>query len=326
MDGRITSHEIERAASGWVARMDRGPLSAEDNARLQHWLASDVRCRGALLRAKAVWLQSESLRGTGQLHELHTAPRGAVSRPPRRVDPRRQLIFRWSGAVAASLMLAVFLFVSVPIPTAYATAKGEMRRIPLSDGSTLTLNTESRIKVYEDHGRVRVKVLHGEVYVEAADSAMPLQVEMDGRKIAATAAEFVVRRLDDQPAQVVVRAGRIDIPDAGVATTLAANMRLAVPAHGGQAVVGPLTDADMQRELAWREGKIAFQGETLADAARSFTRYSATRLVIADADLASEPVTGLFATNNPAGFARAVAASFGAQVRQQDGEVIVSRR
>ena len=42
------------------------------------------------------------------------------------------------------------------------------------------------------------------------------------------------------------------------------------------------------------------QMQGLADAARSFSRYSDTRLIIADTKLANEPVAGLFATSNPA--------------------------
>src|SRR3546814_5691662 len=47
-----------------------------------------------------------------------------------------------------------------------------------------------------------------------------------------------------------------------------------------------------------------------------FARYSDTRVVIRDEALAREPVTGLFSANDPAGFSRAVASAFDAQVVQ----------
>ncbi|SOD54312.1 FecR family protein [Pseudoxanthomonas wuyuanensis] len=200
-----------------------------------------------------------------------------------------------------------------------------MRRVPLADGSTLTLNTESKVKVYDERGRLRVKVVRGEVFIEAAAGDEPLMIEIDGRHLDAHAAAFVVRKLDDQPAQVVVQDGNVEIPGGNAATNLTPNTRLLVQGKPGEVATVPLSADDLRRELAWREGKIAFQGETLADAARSFSRYSDTRLIIADTKLANEPVAGLFATSNPAGFARAVAAAFDAQVRQQDNEVIISR-
>jgi transmembrane sensor len=75
------------------------------------------------------------------------------------------------------------------------------------------------------------------------------------------------------------------------------------------------------RELAWREGKIAFEGERLDQAAAQFARYSRTRIAIPDPALAAEPVSGLFAAADPVGFSRAVAAIFDAKL-DQNGDSI----
>lgn len=329
MDGHETSRDIEETAAQWVARMDRAPLSELDERRLQNWLRADPRRRGALMRAQALWLWPDlALAAAGEV-ELKSEPADvpptndvvAQSRAP------RKYLLQWGGAIAASLLLAVFLFVSVPVPTAYATAKGEMRRIPLADGSALTLNTDSRVHVYDDDGHLRVAVRRGEVFVEAATSGTPLQVEVDGRRFDAMVATFVVRKLDGKPAQVVVQDGKVELPssDASV-TAVAANTRVSMPvAHGGMTVVSLSAD-QMHRELAWREGKLAFHGESLAEAAAAFGRYSDTRIVIADAELAHASVTGLFAANNPTGFSRAVATVFDAQARQEQGRIIITRK
>ena len=55
MSGRETADEIDSAAFGWVARLDRSELDPEQNAALAAWLASDPRHQGALLRAEALW-------------------------------------------------------------------------------------------------------------------------------------------------------------------------------------------------------------------------------------------------------------------------------
>ena len=59
----------------------------------------------------------------------------------------------------------------------------------------------------------------------------------------------------------------------------------------------------VSRELAWREGKIAFEGERLEQAAAEFARYSKTHIEIRDPALAREPVTGLFSASDPLGSA-----------------------
>jgi transmembrane sensor len=86
----------------------------------------------------------------------------------------------------------------------------------------------------------------------------------------------------------------------------------------------PVPPDAVTRELAWREGKIAFEGQTLGQAAGSFARYSNMRIVIRDPDLAIEPISGLFAANDPLGFSRAVARIFDARVTQRDNVIILS--
>ena len=86
-----------------------------------------------------------------------------------------------------------------------------------------------------------------------------------------------------------------------------------------------MSRAAATRNLAWLEGKIAFEGEMLQDAARSFARYSEVHIEIGDPSLAKEPVTGLFAANDPIGFSRAVAAIFDGRMEQRGDKIILSR-
>ena len=330
MEGRETSQAIERKAAQWVARMDRGPLDAQEQGELQHWLGGDARRRGAFIRARALWHRPDVIARVAEpsvLHPLEEVPAPArpcgnrSDRAPRRTGPALR---RGVAALAASIMLFVLVVASMPMPVAYATAKGEMRRVPLIDGSTLTLNTESRVDVYEEDRRLRVRIRRGEVFVEASGSGEPLLVEVDGVQLRAGVAAFVVRKLDNQPAQVVVQDGEVGLPAPdGSVKSLAAHQRGSWKSVAGRVEVASLSADQMHRELAWREGKLAFHGERLAEAAEAFARYSDVRIVIPDPRLANASVTGLFAANNPAGFSRAVADVFGAEVRQETSREIV---
>jgi transmembrane sensor len=326
VDERETSQDIDRIAAQWVARMDRAPLSASEAEELKQWLAGDPRRRGAFMRAKAVWMRSESARALGP-HYDPKAFATAVAAPPRPGIKRRRGVMEWGGALAASLVLVVVLAATLQMPTAYATAKGEMRTVPLGDGAMVTLNTDTRIKIYDDQGRRRIRVLQGEVLIEGAET-IPTLVEVDEARLNASAATFVVRKLEGRPTQVLVQEGRVVLagPAQSIRIPLAANTGLSL-SEGKQDRWKPasLSSGQMGRELAWREGKIALQGETLAEAAAVYARYSDTPIVIADPNLARMQVTGLFAANNPLGFSRAVAEVFGAEVRQESGRIIVTR-
>lgn len=67
--------------------------------------------------------------------------------------------------------------------------------------------------------------------------------------------------------------------------------------------------AAIERALAWRDKRIAFQNETLRAAAAEFARFSDTRIEIADPAVAALRITGLFQADDPAAFARAAAIS-----------------
>nr|WP_277399727.1 FecR domain-containing protein [Pseudoxanthomonas sp. LH2527] len=321
-EGRESSRAIEATAAQWVARLDRAPLTPAEDRELQDWLRGDPRSRGAFMRARALWSRPEAILVVAD------APAAEPTSSPLHQDaalPRdRRRVRHWLAALAASLLLSVFIFVTIPVPTAYATAKGEMRRIPLTDGSTLTLNTDSRVDLYEDNHRLLVKVRRGEVLVEATGDGGSLRVEVDGRYLDAGAAVFVVRKLPGKPTQVVVQNGEVAVPASGKGRELlAANTRASLIAASMDVQVSSLSADQMQRELAWREGKLAFRGETLAEAAAEFARYNDASIEIADARLAALPITGYFAANNPAGFSRAVAGVFGAKMRQETKNRIV---
>ncbi|MCL6710885.1 FecR domain-containing protein [Pseudomonas sp. R2.Fl] len=327
VEERETSQNIDQTASEWVARMDRAPLSATETRELKDWLAGDPRRRGAFIRARAVWMRSEAARALGPHYNPDDFQPVAAAAAPRPVPPSRRWM-RWGGAMAASLLLVVTLAATLQMPTAYATAKGEMRRVPLGDGATVTLNTDTRIRIYQDDGRRTIRVLRGEVLIEGTAGTSPTRVEVDGRKLDATQATFVVRKLDGDATQILVQDGRVDVAGGTPAehASLAANTRYAFRQGTPQAWrLSSLHTGQMDRELAWREGKIALQGETLGEAVAIYARYSDTPIVIADPALARMQVTGLFATNNPLGFSRAIAEVFDADVRQERGRIVVAR-
>ena len=76
-----------------------------------------------------------------------------------------------------------------------------------------------------------------------------------------------------------------------------------------------------ERQFAWRDGMVNFDGEPLADAIDEINRHNRKRIVIDDAALRSRPVVGVFRASDADGFAATVAAALGAQ-RVDAGEQI----
>jgi transmembrane sensor len=332
MAQRDTSRDIDQAASRWTARLDRGPLIPEEEEAFQAWLSGDPRSKGALLRAQAVSMISESAQALGPSFDPIAFEEPRRSRP---VDLSRRQTLIWTGAAAMAAASLATLAVGVSAAGAVtSTERGEIRLVPLKDGSTVLLNTQSSIRVKYDQGQRSVTLLKGEAYFSVArDDRRPFIVEVNGRRLSTAQAAFRVRKLDRDPVDVLVNQGQVDVApfhQATSANTLALqpNTRLILSdtADGRSAEhPQPIAPETVTRELAWRDGKLAFEGETLKQAAATFARYSDTRIQIRDVDLAREPVTGLFAANDPVGFGRAIARAFDARLERDGDDVVLTR-
>jgi transmembrane sensor len=70
---------------------------------------------------------------------------------------------------------------------------------------------------------------------------------------------------------------------------------------------------------------LSFDDTPLSEAAEAFARYSDRKIRLADMAVGAETVTGLYAANDPEGFARAVALGLDLHVQSAPGGIIVSR-
>lgn len=324
MAQRESSRDIDQTASDWTARLDRGPLSVEEERAFQAWLAGDPRRKGAMLRARAMAMMSESAQALGDDFD----PADFAAPTVLRLSRRQALI--WGGGAAAASLAALAVGLPAAAGTVISTERGEIRLAPLKDGSTVLLNTETRIRVRYDKGRRIVALLEGEAYFSVArDDRRPFIVEVDGRRLSTAQANFRVRKLERAPVDVLVNQGLVEVAPTLVAAQpvrLADNTRIMLSDRPGGERPRAVAPEVVTRELAWREGKLAFEGETLSQAADVFARYSDTRIQISDPLLAREPVTGLFAANDPVGFSRAIARVFDARLEQRGDTVVLSPR
>lgn len=317
MNGRETSKDIDRAAAAWVACIDRRPLTDAQRRDLEAWLEGDLRRQGAFARANAVMARADQAR--------HTTLEAAYAL---RAETSRRRLLVGGGLAAAFGGVAVWGARSWSAPLVLKSAKGEVRRVPLPDGSNVTLNTDSLLKVRFSPRTRDVVLLGGEaLFNVAADHTRLFVVHAGEVRLRGQTASFVVRKDLEGPVRVLVQTGHVEMTCKGAAAPLivSANAAAVIPPGDadGRVVATPVTlDADeVSRRLAWQDGLLAFNGETLSRAAAEFSRYSSTRIVVDDPALAAEPLTGLYASSDPEGFARAVAVSFGART-VSEGDVV----
>lgn len=339
MTRRETSAEIDAIAADWAARVDAAPLDGVAQAELEAWLEGDTRRLGAFARARAILAHAGRLQAFGAgfdpeaYRSLHreTQPE-AVELAVEPVAPlvrRRSFLLGGGGAIAAGVAAAAGFTWQAAAAT-YTTRRGEIRLIPFEDGSSMTLNTASTARVKFTSTERHVELVDGEAMFDVArDHARPFVVAAGDVKVRAAATSFTVQRLAARPVQVMVRRGEVEIDRTGLRAAasrrVTANMRAVSTAGDAEILTMPLAPAEVSRELAWREGMLSFEDVPLRQAADEFARYSDTRIAFADPAIGDETVTGLFAANNPLGFAKSVALSLDLKADPRTGEVVLRR-
>jgi transmembrane sensor len=309
MSTQKTAREVAEQAAEWATRIDAGSVDRDRDETFGRWLEADPRHRGALLRAEAAL----SFLDRGR------ALAGVVPKPnPRPIWIRRKLLFAGLSLAAGIAGVAIL----ITAPHRYDTRVGEIRQVPLSDGSLIAINTQSAVEVVMHRDRREVTLTRGEAWFKVAhDKNRPFIVSAGRIRVRAVGTAFSVHRHDDG-ADVLVTEGAVETWTVGEE-----ERRVKVEA-GSKAYVAeyepPMpvqASADIGRSLAWREGQIVLEGETLDDAVAQFNRYNTRKLVISDPDLAEEKLVGQFRATEPLTFADAVATTLGATV-VEDGDTI----
>ena len=209
-----------------------------------------------------------------------------------------------------------------PAPS-LATGIGEIRQTPLDDGSSVVLDTATRVTprfsaaardIRLDRGRALFRVAH--------DPARPFVVEAAGIRIRAVGTAFSVAQDDD--VEVLVTEGVVEVTGALRPARLRAGERGRF--RVGDAAATDLLSADaMARALDWRDGRLELQGQTLASAVAAINRYNRRPIVVADAALARQPLHGAFRNDDPEGFARTVALALGTRSRVENDRIVIGR-
>lgn len=314
MIDREKAEDIEAEAARWVWRRDRDGRTPELEVGLEAWLAGDVRRHGALLKAEAVWTLLERARETTT---------GPVARQARSTSRRAWLA--GAGVALAASMAGVGVLVLRE--DRFSTRVGEVRRVPLKDGSTVAVNTASEVDVAFRREQRTVRLRSGEAWFQVArDVQRPFVVEAGAVRVRAVGTAFSVRRRPDG-AEVLVTEGVVEVWAEG-ASRAPARLKAGQGAFVADAIGLRATAAlaAVDRKLEWRYGKIDLAGETLREAVADFNRYNDRKLVIGDPRIADERFYGVFNTSGPEAFAAAVGASLGVEVESRGDEIVLGGR
>jgi len=192
----------------------------------------------------------------------------------------------------------------------YSTQIGEQRSLTLSDGSRVTLNSRSRVRIGYSESTRAVDLVEGEALFHVVkDSSRPFVVHAGGTSVRAVGTEFDINQRGRGTLITVVE-GRVAVLGSGLGVTASARPSAA----GGEPVGTVLLSAGEQMDVtagasapptrsnassatAWVQRKVILQSATLAEVAEDFNRYSERPLVVEERGAVPFRVSGVFSTD-----------------------------
>ncbi len=185
----------------------------------------------------------------------------------------------------------------------YKTSIGEQLEIELQDGSIATLNTDTKMLVNFTPTQRVIRLLQGEAHFDVfKDNARPLKVLVSGKSVQAIGTAFSVRKKGGSEIEVAVDKGLVAVyeitPDSdkdsesSLRASLDAGDVLTIADEHPQLIEYGLDE--MEDRLAWREGMIVINDETLDYVINEFGRYSEQKVLLADRKMGEIRVAGYF--------------------------------
>lgn len=273
--GHSPQEVAREQAAEWFARVQDAPLSSEQQACFDAWLAQDPLHRDEYDQLGQLW-QAADLLPRARLEALCVEDR--VSALPRRRFVQQALA---ASVLAAAVGLGWFGWQqhTLNYHEHLQTGLGERRQVELPDGSHLEINGRTRLDVRFSAGQRDIHLEQGEVMFSVAhDSSRPFVVDAGHGTVTVTGTRFDVRR-DPGQTRVAVEQGSVRVQGQGESKALlSAGLGAHIDASGAVAVPYKV---DATALTAWRSGKLVFTDASLAQVAEEVSRYREQPLKVA---------------------------------------------
>ncbi|CAO4140178.1 Protein FecR [Methylorubrum aminovorans] len=292
---------VERTAAAWVARLSSSDATEADRREFEAWRRADPAHAAAYDEMDALW------RRLGQLPDPR--PREGLPKGPRKGPPKTLASLAALALIGGGLAYEVGLLDRLRADL--WSDVGTIAHATLPDGSGVALNTDTAIALQFTERERGIALLRGEASFDVVpDPNRPFVVRGGGLSVRAVGTRFFLRA-DGALRPVGVAEGRVDVSGPSGRAVVSAGEEIRV---GGGAL--QVTAADVERDLAWRDGRLIFAGQPLAAVLAELNRYRRGRIVLLDPRLGERRVTGAFDARNTDEALDVIAATMGARIRR----------
>ncbi len=241
--------------------------------------------------------------GTEIRHNLEAAleqEAGALSKSPLRlVKPPLRLVkpqtLRWVAAAACIVLLVAVGLVFTNQPIRIEAPYGEQFTHTLPDGSTVTLNSGTRISYASSFGDEtrRIKLVRGEVFLDVTKQDESFSVQTFNSAVTVLGTQFNVRAWPsdfDAATEVVVAEGTVRFAprrDPAQALILEAGDAARLDREASAPMAMVLDSVNTQNALSWRSGGFKYSKHTVGTVINELERRFDVRIKVSSNSLLS---------------------------------------
>jgi transmembrane sensor len=344
---RYAKEQIQEQACLWISRIDRG-LSLSERQGLVAWCNQDNNHHKTLLAMASHWDDLSVLSELRGLFPLEKAPKKLNKKFSIYAVAASLALFSLLGAsyINDEHLSLFFPFInhSQKVVQVFETSIGEQTRFVMPDGSNIQLNTNSLVTIDFNDKQRKLTLVRGEAHFDVAkDKNRPFTVVVGEKSFTALGTIFNVQRKNDSTMELVVTEGKVLIAKA-LATTekLKASLNSynkykndnnpntpvlldniivssdvvvtvgekAVIANNHTHPVEKISHEQVERDLAWQQGMLIFDGEPLEKALAEVSRYTHSTFEIKDDAIAKLKVAGYFKAGDIDGLLSSLAGNF----------------
>jgi transmembrane sensor len=345
--------QVSEEAAEWFVQFRTGELDIGDREAFDAWVRTSPEHLRAYLEIAAIWnegsaLDAERVLDVDTLIARARADGNVVRLSESAVEQKVSPSIRSRGLYALAAAFALITFVTMALlwfhrVPEYVTGIGEQRSIRLPDGSTVEINSHSRVRVGFTETERSVELLDGQaLFSVAKDPARPFVVHSNGARVRAVGTKFDVYRKRGGTIVTVVE-GRVAIDTSAASSAphtsqppsthvpsqrqrelapvlLSAGERVTLAAH----VPPRPARVDPAVATAWTQGQLVLDSAPLAEVAEEFNRYSTRKLTVQDSADMPLRLSGVFNTD-PDFLIRYLRERPDVTVRETATEILITR-
>lgn len=326
----LSDSTVHEEAAGWLMRLHAAPDDVATFEAFEDWRDAAPEHRAAFDAVQDSWALFGDQAAAPELLALRRDALGRTGRRPGFNLGRRGLVAGLAALVLAPLAVHGWRRLGPDARRTLRTGVGEQRTVTLSDGSRVSLDANTLVKVAYSPALRLAEVVEGRAHFEVAkDKARPMRVRAGRRTVTALGTAFTVEHEGERVVVTLVE-GRVAVTETAPPRGIAAPAKEMVPQQqlvfAADAAPRVHEAIDVERAMAWREGKLVFDDENLADAVARVNNYSRVKIVVEDAPARALKVSGIFNAGDTPAFVEAVQSYFPVEVSTDQSTIQIRSR